>query len=252
MSRSALIALLSLTCCDAGKANADTVESSLLPWLGIYGSNSHAPLSDPWRAPPMPVIIIAFDDEDLLRRYVDGARTVDLSTRQARMAAILPLPGDVGQWLQVETEAGSGNFAGQGRSRQWSGALATDRSVGGLAYRRDGSRHRLTAGLHPHLLQAELRRLFDAIARRRERGTPPCCRIHLHFREKGDPQSELASVALMSERGAYTALPASVAGPCLLLAEASLQTVEEVPPLARLHYHEAPRGNGAGLWTRGR
>ncbi len=147
MSRSALIALLSLTCCGAGKANADTVESSLLPWLGIYGSNSHSPLSDPWRAPPKAMIIIAFDDEDLLRRYVDGARTVDLSSRQARMTAILPLPGDVGQWLQVETEAGSGNFAGQGRSRQWSGALATDRSVGGLAYRRDGSRHRLTAGL---------------------------------------------------------------------------------------------------------
>ena len=147
MSRRALIALLSLTCCSAGTGNADTLESSLLPWLGIDHSGARTSLSDPWQPLPMPSILVAFDDEDLLRRYVDGARTADLSTRQVRMTAILPFPGAANQWLQVETAAGGGGFSGQGRGRDWSGALATDRSVGGLAYRRHGSSHRLTAGL---------------------------------------------------------------------------------------------------------
>lgn len=144
MNRRLLAALL-LVSGTVITARADTVTDRLLPLLGVHGVEA-SPAS-PWQPAPSPTVVVAFQGEDLLRRDVGDLRVAALAGRQGRLTATVALPGTPDQWLTLEAAAGSGDHRGQGRDRDWAASLASTRSLGAVAYRRDGAVHRLAAAL---------------------------------------------------------------------------------------------------------
>lgn len=136
---------LGLTCAWAPAAGADSVADELLPLLGLYGRG--AALTSPWHPSPAGGISLTVHDEDLLRRYVDGTRVVGLSGRVTRVAATLRMPGDTPQWVHAEASGSDNDRSAVGQDNDWASGLSSDNTLSTLAWRREGGRHLLSAGV---------------------------------------------------------------------------------------------------------